>query len=180
MATAPRASISGEEMDCTATERILAVRRRSPARRKRFISQCSIPKALTMPLPMIVSCTMFWISASLSWPRRVVLRTPRPTRRVEETMMGTKMSSTQAMRPPTMMTAPIIKRRVNICCRQSLMTPAMADWTRSTSLMSVEMSVPEVWRWKKAVERLRIESYRSLRRSVTMPKPALLASNVPR
>ena len=58
--------MSGEEMDCTATERILAVSKRSAARRKRFISQPSMPKALTMPLPMIVSWTMFWISASLS------------------------------------------------------------------------------------------------------------------
>jgi hypothetical protein len=73
-------------------------------------------------------------------------------------MMGTKMSSTQAMRPPTMITAPIIAMRVKSCCRKSLITLDIADCTRSTSLMRVEMSVPEVWRWKKAVDRLRSES----------------------
>ena len=35
-------------------------------------------KAFTMRLPVMVSCRMFWMSASLSWPRRVVLRTRRP------------------------------------------------------------------------------------------------------
>ena len=70
-------------MACTATERMFALSRRSDARRKRTISQCSIPKAFTMPLPVIVSCTMFWISASLSCPRRVVVRTlsAHPARR---------------------------------------------------------------------------------------------------
>ena len=34
----------------------------------------------------------------------------------------------------------------------------MAVCTRSTSLISVEISVPDVWRWKNAVERRIIES----------------------
>ena len=64
--------------------------------------------------------------------------------RVESTMMGTKMSSTQDMRPPTTMTAPTMKISVKSCCRKSLMTPDIAVCTRSTSLMSVEMRVPDV------------------------------------
>jgi len=47
--TMPSASISGEEIACTATERMFALSRRSDARRKRFISQGSMPNAFTMP-----------------------------------------------------------------------------------------------------------------------------------
>ncbi len=100
MPTAPIASMRGEEMACTLTERRLARKRRRAARRKRFISQSSMPKALTMPLPVMVSCRMFWISASLSWPLRVLERTLRPIRRADEMTTGTKSSRTQASLPP--------------------------------------------------------------------------------
>ena len=45
-------------------------------------------KALTMRLPVMVSCRMFWISASLSCPRRVVCRTWRPILRAESQNHG--------------------------------------------------------------------------------------------
>ena len=44
------------------------------------------------------------------------------------------------------MTTPIMKISVKNCCRKSLITVDMAVCTRSTSLMSVEISVPVVWR----------------------------------
>ena len=49
-----------------------------------------------MRLPVMVSCRMFWISASLSCPLRVVLRTCRPIFLDEYRMTGTNSSSTQA------------------------------------------------------------------------------------
>ena len=52
-----------------------------------------MPNALTMRLPVMVSCRMFWISASLSCPPRVVLRTCRPIF-LDETDHGQKSSST--------------------------------------------------------------------------------------
>ena len=78
MAIAPKISISGELIATAATERKLARNSRCAASRKRAISQLSMLKALTMRLPVIVSCRMFWISASLSCPPRVVCRTRRP------------------------------------------------------------------------------------------------------
>ena len=78
MAIAPKISISGELIAAAATERRLARNSRCAAWRKRAISQDSMLKAFTMRLPVMVSCRMFWMSASLSWPRRVVLRTRRP------------------------------------------------------------------------------------------------------
>ena len=51
-----------------------------------------------MPLPVIVSCTMFWISASLSCPRRVVVRTLWPTLREERITTGTNSSTNQRHR----------------------------------------------------------------------------------
>ena len=52
-----------------------ARKRRLAACENRRISQRSMLNAFTMRLPVTVSCNRFWISASLSWPRRVVLRT---------------------------------------------------------------------------------------------------------
>ena len=144
--TTPSASISGEEIACTATERMFAVLSLSDARRKRLISQCSVPNAFTMPWPEIVSCTMFWISASLSCPRRVVVRTLRPTLRDDSTTTGTNSSSTSAIVPPVTATTTIITSKVKNCCGKSLSTVAIAFCTRSTSLISVEISVPDVCR----------------------------------
>ncbi len=111
-----------------------------------------------MPLPVIVSCTMFWISASLSCPVRVVVRTLRPTLRDERITTGTNSSRTHAIVPPVITTTAIMTARVKNCCRKSLRMVAIAVCTRSTSLMSVEINVPDVWRWKNAVERRSIES----------------------
>ena len=78
MATAPSKSISGELIGLAGTERRLARNSARGRALKRMVSHSSMLKALTMRLPVIVSCRMFWISASLSWPRRVVVRTWRP------------------------------------------------------------------------------------------------------
>ena len=129
MATAPSASISGDEIDCTATERRFARNSRRAAPRNRFISQSSMPNALTIPLPVIVSCTRFWISASLSCPCRVVLRTLLPMRLAELTITGTNSRSTHASLPPTSTTAPIMNTSVNSCCRESLSTVDIAVCT---------------------------------------------------
>ena len=100
-------------------------------------------------------------------------------RRAEVTITGRNSSSTQASLPPARTTAPIMKSSVKICCRKSLSTVDIAFCTRSTSLISVEDSVPVVWLWKKFIDRRSNDSYRSLRRSVIIPNPALFASNVP-
>ncbi len=123
------------------------------ARRKRRISHSSMPNALTMPLPVMVSCRMFWISASLSCPVRVVCRTRRPMRRADEMTTGTNSSSTQASLPPYKMTTPAMKMNVKNCCRKSPSTVDIAVCTRSTSLISVDSSVPVVCFWKNAVDR---------------------------
>ena len=59
MATAPMKSISGEVIACARTERRLARKSLRAAWRKRSISQNSMLKALTMRLPVMVSCRMF-------------------------------------------------------------------------------------------------------------------------
>ena len=68
-------SIIGELMAAALTERRLARNSRLAASRKRPVSQASMENAFTMRTPVMVSCRMFWISASLSCPLRVVLRT---------------------------------------------------------------------------------------------------------
>ena len=93
---APNVSISGELMAAAATERRLARKSRCAAVRKRATSHDSMPKALTMRLPVMVSCRMFCTSAIWSWPRRVVERTRRPMRTAEKMMKGTNSSRTQA------------------------------------------------------------------------------------
>ena len=89
MATAPMVSMSGELMAWARTERRLASNSRRAACLNRIISQNSMLKALTMRFPVMVSCRMFWISASLSCPLRVVCRTWRPIRRAEPRTTGT-------------------------------------------------------------------------------------------
>ncbi len=81
--------------------------------------------------------------------------------------------------PPTRITAPTMNTSVKICCSESLNTVDIAVCTRSTSLISVDTSVPVGCRWKKLAERLSNASYRSLRRSVIIPNPARFASSVP-
>src|SRR5207248_4588372 len=66
MAMAPKISISGELSACASTTRRLARNSRLAAAAKRAFSHPSMPKAFTMRLPVMVSCKMFWISASLS------------------------------------------------------------------------------------------------------------------
>ena len=77
MAIAPIVSISGELMDWMRTLRRLARNSRRAAFLKRRISHSSVLNAFTMRLPVTVSCRMFWISASLSCPVRVRVRTSR-------------------------------------------------------------------------------------------------------
>ena len=85
---------------------------------KRRISQSSVLNALTMRLPVTVSCRMFWISASLSWPLRVRVRTSRPMLRAEvidhrnEQQQRPAQTAAQAMT----MTTPTMK--VKNCCRK--------------------------------------------------------------
>ena len=146
MATAPMKSMRGELMAWARTELRLARKRRRAAWRKRSSSQNSMLKALTMRLPVMVSWRMFWISASLSWPLRVVWRTPRPILRMEPMTMGMKISRTQASLPPRKMTTAVVKMRVKACWRKSERTEEMAYWTRSMSLMSAERRVPVAWR----------------------------------
>jgi len=62
--------------------------------------------------------------------------------------------------------------RVKNCCRKSAMMVDMANCTRSISLMIVDSNMPVECFWKNATERRSTASYRSLRRSVIMPKPA--------
>ena len=89
IAIAPKVSINGELMAAAATERKLARNSRCAAVRKRATSHDSMPKALTMRFPVIVSCKMFCTSAIWSWPRRVVDRTRLPMRTAEKIMKGT-------------------------------------------------------------------------------------------
>ncbi len=160
MATAPMVSMSGELMACARTERRLASNSRRAACLNRIISQSSILKALTMRFPVMVSCRMFWISASLSWPLRVVCRTWRPILRAETRTTGTKSSSTHASLPPRATTTQAVKIRVKNCCRSSASTEDMANCTRSISLISVETMVPVACCWKKETERRRMASYK--------------------
>ena len=113
-----------------------------------------------MRFPVMVSCRMFWISASLSCPRRVVCRTWRPILRAEARTTGTKSSSTQASLPPKATTTQAVKIRVKNCCRSSASTEDMANCTRSISLISVETMVPVACCWKKETERRRMASYK--------------------
>ena len=179
IAIAPKMSIKGELMAAAATERRLARNRRCAAFRNRATSQDSIPKAFTMRLPVIVSCKMFWTSASWSCPFRVVERTRRPIRTAEKMIAGTNNRSTQARSRPRITTAAPVKANVNTCCRNSASTLDMANCTRSMSLMMVEMSVPVVCLVKKAADRRRTELYKSLRRLVIMPNPAWFTRYVP-
>ena len=78
--TDPNASISGLLIAATLIDFRFARSSLCAARRNRFASHSSIPNAFTMLLPVMVSCRMFWISASLSCPRRVVCRTRLPMR----------------------------------------------------------------------------------------------------
>ena len=66
MATAPKASIIGEFSANAAADRKLALNKRFAASRNRRISQASMQKALTIRMPVIVSCSRLLISASLS------------------------------------------------------------------------------------------------------------------
>ncbi len=142
MATAPIESMSGELIAWARTERRLARKRRRAAFLKRSVSHSSMLKALTMRFPVTVSWRMFWISASLSWPRRVVCRTWRPILRAEPMTTGRKISSIQANLPPYPMTTTMVKISVKSCCRNSDSTEDMANWMRSMSLISVERIVP--------------------------------------
>ena len=78
IAIAPKMSIIGELIAAALTERRFARNSRLAASRKRFVSHASMENAFTMRTPVMVSCRMFWISASLSWPLRVVLAYPLP------------------------------------------------------------------------------------------------------
>ena len=142
MAMAPMVSINGELMDWMRTLRRLARKRRVAAFLKRRISHSSVLKAFTMRLPVTVSCRMFWISASLSWPVRVRVRTSLPILRAEVTTTGINNSSAQLRYPPSRMTKTSPTRKVKNCCRNSPMTELTAVCTLSTSLMSVERMVP--------------------------------------
>ena len=85
-------------------------------------------------------------------------RTERPIFRAEVITTGTKRSRTQLSRPPRMMTAATVKRKVKICWRNSPRTALTAVWTRSTSLIKVERMVPVACLWKKLAERFMIVS----------------------
>ena len=115
---------------------------------------------------------MFWISASLSCPPRVVLRTCRPIFLDEYRITGTNSNSTHASFPPRSTTTAAVKIRVKNCCRNSASTPDIAYCTLSISLTIVESSVPVVCFVKNAAELRRIALYKSSRRSVIIPKPA--------
>ena len=125
-----------------------------------------------MPLPVIVSCRMFWISASLSCPVRVVVRTLRPMRRADEITTGTKSSSTHDSFPPKLTATQVMASRVKNCWRKSAMMVDMAYCTRSISLMIVDNNMPVECFWKKETDLRSTASYKSLRMSVIMPKPA--------
>ena len=100
IAITPSKSISGELMACTLADFRFARKSRRAALRKRVISHASMLKAFTMPWPLMASCRMFWISAILSCPLRVVVRTRPPMRRAELTMTGIKISRIHASRWP--------------------------------------------------------------------------------
>ena len=160
MAIEPRISISGELMANAATSRRFARNSRRAAARKRATSQFSMPNALTIRFPVMVSCRMFWISASLSCPPRVVVRTCRPIFLDEYRITGTNSSSTHASFPPTRITTAAVKTRVKNCCRNSASTLDMANCTFSTSLTMVESSVPVVCLRKNADELRRMALYK--------------------
>ena len=86
------------------TLRRLARNRRLAAFLKRRISHSSVLKAFTMRLPVTVSCRMFWISASLSCPVRVRVRTSRPILRAEVITTGMNSTSAQLRCPPSLIT----------------------------------------------------------------------------
>ena len=92
IATAPKMSIIGELTAAALTLRMLAFNSRRAAPWKRDVSQRFHAERLDDPVAVMVSCRMFWISASLSCPLRVVVRTRRPTRPAEKTMKGTNTS----------------------------------------------------------------------------------------
>src|SRR5580700_2756321 len=92
-------------MAAAATERKLARNKRLAAARNRATSHDSIPNALTIRLPVTVSCRRFCTSANWSCPRRVVVRTRRPMRTADKTMNGTNSSSTHASPRPSTTTA---------------------------------------------------------------------------
>ena len=87
---------------------------------------------------------MFWMSASLSCPLRVVWRTLLPDASGREDDEGTNKSSTQASFPPSSTTTNAVKIKVKNCCRNSASTLDMANCTRSMSLTMVESRVPVV------------------------------------
>ena len=78
MATAPKMSISGELI--AARRHRAQVRAEQPAAPpcgSAYLPR-SMLKAFTMRLPVIVSCRMFWMSASLSCPRAGGVAHPAP------------------------------------------------------------------------------------------------------
>jgi Flp pilus assembly CpaF family ATPase len=79
----------------------------------------------------------------LSCPLRVVLRTLRPTLRDDTRMIGTNTSRIHASLPPIAITTPTSTTMVKNCWKKSISTVAIAVCTRSTSLISVEISVPD-------------------------------------
>ena len=93
------------------------------------------------------------MSATLSCPLRVVVRTRWPTRRAATMMKGTKMASTQVSRPPSKITTAAVNRKVKNCCRNSASTVESAYCTRSMSLTIADSSVPVEYFWKNATER---------------------------
>ena len=109
---------------------------------KRSTSHSSVLKAFTMRLPVTVSCRMFWISASLSWPERVLDRTSRPILRDEVMTTGINNTRAQLSCPPSFTTSTTPTRNVKNCCRNSPITELTANCTLSTSLISVERIVP--------------------------------------
>src|SRR5271155_5246201 len=139
-----RDSHNAENIHQRRTDRRFARKRRRAAPRKREISHFSLLKAFTMRLPVMVSCRIFWISASLSCPWRVVVRTREPILREEYTITGTNSNSTHASLPPSTTTTAATERKVKSCCRNSANTVDMAYCTRSMSLTIAESNVPVV------------------------------------
>jgi hypothetical protein len=124
------------------TLRRLARKRRLAAFLKRRISHSSVLKAFTMRLPVTVSCRMFWISASLSWPVRVRVRTSLPILREEVITTGTNSSSAQLSCPPSLMTKTPVRPEGEELLQKFAEHRADRVLHRSTSLMSVERMVP--------------------------------------
>ena len=86
--------------------------------------------------------------------------------------MTPNTGSTQASLPPSAITITTMQASVQACCRKSDRIVAVAYCTRSMSLISADSRVPVVCFWKNDTDRRRIDSYRSSRMSVIMPKPA--------